>query len=108
LTANSELVARVRTTTRLHMRTESKHKLRALRDALAPDDQMLLMLHLDRALPWREIAMITLEQGETLESELLDREAARLRKRFERVKAELKQAALRAGLIHVSKPRKVL
>jgi hypothetical protein len=60
---------------------------------------MLLILHVDRALPWREIAMIVHEQSESLDGEALDRECARLRRRFERVKAELKALAEREGLL---------
>lgn len=95
----SALVERVRSTTTVYKRTDTKDRVRALRDQLAPEDQTLLILHVDRALPWREIAMVMHEDGEHLDREALDRESARLRKRFERVKAELKQLAIDAGLL---------
>jgi RNA polymerase sigma-70 factor, ECF subfamily len=93
------LVDRVRSTTEDFRRTEVKDQIRALRDHLTTEDQTLLLLHVDRALPWREIAMIMHEDDTTLDDEGLTREAARLRKRFERVKVELKQIAIERGLI---------
>jgi RNA polymerase sigma-70 factor (ECF subfamily) len=95
----SALVDRVRSQTQIHKRTDVKDKVRALRDRLEPDDQMLLILYVDRGLPWRELAMVMHESGEQLAGEALEREAARLRKRFERVKAELKALAAKEGLL---------
>lgn len=93
------LVEHVRSTTEDFRRTEVKDKVRALRDHLDAEDQTLLLLHVDRALPWREIAMIMHPGDHTLDDDALTREAARLRKRFERVKVELKQLAIKRGLI---------
>jgi RNA polymerase sigma-70 factor (ECF subfamily) len=95
----SGLIEQARSATQLHQRTDVKDKIRSLRRRLAPDDQTLLMLFVDRNLPWREIAMVMHEQGEQLDAGALDREAARLRKRFERVKAELKALAIAEGLL---------
>jgi RNA polymerase sigma factor (sigma-70 family) len=95
----SALVDRARSAMQLHKRSDVKDKIRALREQLPEDDQLLLMLHVDRALPWREIAMVVHAEGETLAGEPLERESARLRKRFERVKAELKELAQQAGLL---------
>jgi RNA polymerase sigma-70 factor (ECF subfamily) len=94
-----ELVARVRSETQLHLRTEVKDKVRALRESLDPDDQMLLVLYVDRRLAWRELALVMHDGVEPLEDDELDREAARLRKRFERVKTELKKLAEEQGLL---------
>lgn len=96
------LVDRVRSETQIHKRTDVKDKVRALRERLPPDDQMLLVLYIDRGLSWRELAMILHETGEELSREALDREAARLRKRFERLKAELKAQAEKEGLFKTS------
>jgi RNA polymerase sigma-70 factor (ECF subfamily) len=95
----SALVDRVRSETQIHRRTDVKDKIRALRERLEPDDQTLLILYVDRGLPWRELAMVMHEAGDQLQGEALDREAARLRKRFERVKSELKQLAEEQGLL---------
>lgn len=90
------LAERVRSATLAYRRTELKDKVRALRERLSEEDQMLLILHVDRRLPWREIAMVL---REPLPGELLERECARLRKRFERVKVELKAMAEEQGLL---------
>jgi RNA polymerase sigma-70 factor (ECF subfamily) len=94
-----ELVERVRTETQLHLRTEVKDKVRSLRESLDPDDQSLLVLHVDRRLPWRELALVMHDGDEPLDDSEIDREAARLRKRFERVKAALKKLAEERGLL---------
>jgi RNA polymerase sigma-70 factor (ECF subfamily) len=95
----SILVDRVRSETHVYKRTDVKNKMRALRERLEPDDRMLLVLHVDRGLPWRELAMVMSENGEQLDGEPLDREAARWRKRFARLKAELKELAKKEGLL---------
>jgi RNA polymerase sigma-70 factor (ECF subfamily) len=95
----SALVDRTRSATQAYRRTDVKDRVRALRERLPEDDQTLLILHIDRALPWREIAMVVHELGENLDGEPLERECARLRKRFERVKAELKAMAEKEGLL---------
>jgi len=95
----SRVIDQSRSATQMHRRTDVKDKIRALREQLPGDDQTLLILHVDRNLPWREIALALQDDGAALDDEALDREAARLRKRFERVKTELKDMALQAGLI---------
>ncbi len=97
--AVSALIDRARSATQMHQRTDVKDKIRALRERLPQEDQTLLILFVDRNLPWREIAMVVHEQGEQLDDAALDREAARLRKRFERVKSELKALAIAEGLL---------
>ena len=97
--AVTALVDRARSELNLCQRTDIKDKVRALRERLSQDDQSLLTLFVDRNLPWREIAMVMHEQGELLDDDALDREAARLRKRFERVKVDLKAMAIEAGLL---------
>jgi RNA polymerase sigma-70 factor, ECF subfamily len=94
-----ELVQRARSATQAFQRTDVKDRVRAMREGLQPDDQMLLNLHVDRGLAWRELAVALHDEGERLEGEALEREAARLRKRFERLKIELKRMAKQQGLI---------
>src|SRR5262249_52258947 len=53
-----EIPHRPRTDTATYRRTEAKEGVSALRSALDPDDQMLLMLRVDRALAWDDIAQI--------------------------------------------------
>lgn len=90
-------VAQPRSVTRPHCSTEIKDKIRALRQRLSDGDQILLTLHIDRALPFREVALVVHEGP--LDGLPLEREAARLRKRFERVKSELRRMATAEGLL---------
>jgi RNA polymerase sigma-70 factor (ECF subfamily) len=81
-----------------------KNQVRALREKLDPDDQMLLVLRVDRQLSWRDLALVMGANpeeapGSQPDEATIEREAVRLRKRFERVKAELKQLAKQAGLL---------
>lgn len=77
--------------------TARAHELRVqdvfarLREQLSEDDQVLLVLRVDRDLPWRDIAMVML--GESASPDELARKAAALRKQFERVKATLRALA---------------
>lgn len=87
-----------RTHTQAYRQTESKQRVRALRERLAHEDQLLLVLHIDRGLPFRELALV-MSEHETLAEDALVREAARLRKRFERIKLELRAMAIEAGLL---------
>jgi RNA polymerase sigma-70 factor (ECF subfamily) len=103
------MAAQARTTTAAFRRTSTKDRVRALRDRLEPDDQLLLVLRVDRGMEFREIAAVLAdgEEGSTSARSAsaepgeaqLDREAARLRKRFERVKERLRELAHEAGLI---------
>ena len=94
----SKLVEHVRSATHGFRKTDVKDRFRALREQLSPDDQMLLVLRVDREMSWRDVA-ITMSGDEELDGEALEREAARLRKAFERVKRELKAMAEREGLL---------
>lgn len=99
----SELVEHVRTRTEAYRQTDVKNQIRALREKLDPDDQMLLILRVDRQMEWRDLALVMNEDadptGASPDDEVLDRDAARLRKRFERAKSELKRLAKEAGLL---------
>jgi RNA polymerase sigma-70 factor (ECF subfamily) len=94
----SVLIQRAHATTQLHQRSEVKSKVRALRERLPLEDQTLLILHIDRGLPWRELALVMHDGGPELDGDALTREAARLRKRFERLKSELRELARAEGL----------
>jgi RNA polymerase sigma-70 factor (ECF subfamily) len=94
----SKLVESIRHTTRAYQQTDTKDRFRALRDQLDDDDRTLLMLRVDRGMSWRDLA-IALNGDPDLSDEALAREAARLRKAFERVRAEIKRLATRDGLL---------
>lgn len=87
-----ELEAAVRTVTAPHQRTDWKDRLRALREKLSADDQLLLALRLDSELSWSEVARIFFApEVPSVGSEPV------LRKRFERIKTLLKREAQAAG-----------
>jgi RNA polymerase sigma-70 factor (ECF subfamily) len=83
------IAAHVRSTTAAHLQTANKDKLAVVRAALDPDDQTLLILRLDRRLPWREVARVF--EAEDATPADLDRRAAALRKRLERLRDELRE-----------------
>jgi RNA polymerase sigma-70 factor (ECF subfamily) len=60
---------------------------------------MLLILRVDRGMDWRDLAAAMGDENAPLEGADLDREAARLRKRFERIKDRLRELAREAGLL---------
>jgi RNA polymerase sigma-70 factor (ECF subfamily) len=94
----SALVENVRSATQIHQRTDVKDRFRALRERLDTEDQMLLILRVDRDMAWRDIA-IAMSGDANLDDESISRESARVRKAFERVKAELKRRAEEEGLL---------
>ena len=87
------IAADVRSRTITLLRTEMKDRLTELRDQLAADDRSLLILRVDRKLSWSDIAAIVGEDED--DAAARTRRAATLRKRFERIKADLR-AKLRA------------
>ena len=88
----SRLAAEVRSATAPYLRTEVKDAVAQLREKIAPEEQSLLVLRVDRALSWQEIASI-MSDGED------EVDAQTLAKRFERVKAKLRRLAVEAGLL---------
>jgi RNA polymerase sigma-70 factor, ECF subfamily len=96
--AIDELVADARSRTAPWLRTEVKDRWRALREALDPDDRALLVLRVDRNLEWADVARVMLDAERPQEAEL-QREAARLRKRFQLLKDELRVKAIASGLV---------
>jgi RNA polymerase sigma-70 factor (ECF subfamily) len=94
------VVHKVRTETTPFLRTEKKTRLQALRDALPDEDRMLLVLRVDRGLPWTDVARIVGhdEEAPPRSDAAIAQEAARLRKRFQLVKDRLRELAKREGL----------
>lgn len=97
--APSEVIAaaeHVRTTTHLHLRSEVKDRMRALRERLDEEEQTILILRVDKGLAWADIA--TVLRGEEADG-TEQRESARLRKRFQHIKSRLRQWAQADGLL---------
>lgn len=84
-----------RTTTAAYQRTDVKDAFRELRASLDPLDHELLILRLDRGMSWKDIARATADDDATD----VDQRAATLRKRFERVKHELRELAVARALL---------
>ena len=79
----ARLAENMRSTTIMYMRTVVKDEVAALRDELSPEDQAILILRIDRRLPWLDVARALADEDD-------EPDAAELRKRFERIKADLK------------------
>ncbi|MEM9075209.1 MAG: sigma-70 family RNA polymerase sigma factor [Myxococcota bacterium] len=92
----TDLVASVRSQTKPWLRTDVKSEFRKLYESLDEDSQMLLSLRIDRDLPWEEIARILGEAGDVKKA------SARLRQRFQGIKARLRKQALANGLLETS------
>jgi RNA polymerase sigma-70 factor (ECF subfamily) len=92
------LVAEARASTAPWLRTEVKDRWRGLRESLSPYDRTLLVLRVDRDLSWTEVARVFRGDMEPSRGNL-DRETARLRKRLQLLKQELRQRARAAGLL---------
>ena len=90
-------VAGVRSRTLPFLRTEVKDEFARIRESLDPDDQALLILRVDREMSWDEITQVFGDSGQTAADRR--RAAARLRKRFQRIKEEIQKRAAEAGLL---------
>jgi RNA polymerase sigma-70 factor, ECF subfamily len=83
------LVEQVRTQTLTFLRTEARDAFAELRASLSPEERELLVLRLDRKLPWREVAMV-MSADEDLDPAALERRSAALRKQWEVMKTKLR------------------
>ena len=94
----SEIEGRIRTATRTSARTETRNRIAQLRERLSLDDQTLLILRINRKLTWTEIAQVMFHEDEVTDDSVLERDAVRLRKRYQTAKERLRKMALEAGL----------
>jgi RNA polymerase sigma-70 factor (ECF subfamily) len=81
------LALAVRTSTGSRLRKERHSRVRELRETLPVEDQMLLVLRIERELDWKDLSRV---MSPDLEEDAIDRESARLRKRFQSVKDRLR------------------
>jgi RNA polymerase sigma-70 factor (ECF subfamily) len=100
----TDVADRVRSRTRPHLRTEVKTGLAEIRAMLHDDDRMLLVLRVNRAMSWNDVARVMLEEGEEDSDDAVGRVAARLRKRFQSVKETIRARAVATGLIGELEP----
>jgi RNA polymerase sigma-70 factor, ECF subfamily len=89
VSAASQVAARVISTTPAYLASTARARLEALRAALEPGEQELLILRNDRGLSWPEIAQI-LHGVADLGDAARARESASLRKRHERLLKRLR------------------
>jgi RNA polymerase sigma-70 factor (ECF subfamily) len=89
----------VRSETLSYLRTQRKTRVLALREALSPEDQTLLVLRVDKRLPWNDLARVMHGEEGELADEVVKKEAARLRKRFQLIKEKLYELGRREGLV---------
>jgi RNA polymerase sigma-70 factor, ECF subfamily len=88
----SRLAAEVRSSTALHLRSETKDAVALLRKQLTAAEQSLLVLRVDRELSWSEVAVVMSTPEENLDAQTVA-------KRFQRVKTKLQKLAEEAGLL---------
>jgi RNA polymerase sigma-70 factor (ECF subfamily) len=89
-----------RTSTPPYERTDVKHRFREIRSRLGEEDQLILILRVDRALEWRDIAHVLAAPGAPPAAEELRRQDVRIRKRFQLIKEKLRRWAAEEGLLH--------
>jgi RNA polymerase sigma-70 factor, ECF subfamily len=95
----SHVAERVRSRTRPYQTTEVKAGFAAIRASLDETDRLLLVLRVDRAMSWNDVARVMSDTGDDDSDHGLARTAARLRKRFQAVKESIRGRAAAAGLI---------
>lgn len=104
--ALSQVAAQARTETLGYLRTQQRNRITELRESLPEEEQVLLILRVDRGLAWNDLALVMSEdKGARLEGDALKKEAARLRKRFQIVKEKLESLARKEGLLPPSPER---
>lgn len=86
----AQLAEEVRVTTMSRLRREQRTTIQALRETLPVEDQLLLILRVERELEWTDLVRVMNPHME-LDEATLQRESARLRKRFQAVKERLRE-----------------
>ena len=94
----SKMAERIKSTTLTYLRSEKQSAIAQLRAELSPDDQFLLVLRIDREMAWNDLARVFLGNDDVDES-TLKRESARLRQRFQNVKARMLKLAKKRGIV---------
>lgn len=92
LSPDSELAVlaeQVRVTTLSRVRREQRTRVQELRQTLPVEDQMLLILRVERELDWMDLVRV-IHPDADFDAAGLTRESARLRKRFQTVKERLR------------------
>lgn len=96
---DSELVQKLRTETRDYQRSQVKDRFQRLREQLPTEDQELLILRVNRKLPWNDIARVMLDSSEAHDEHELRLKAQALRRRLVEIVRRLRQLASDSGLL---------
>lgn len=88
----ARLADELRATSAPQRHLDATARLQRLRQQLSLDEQTLLILRVDRELPWKDVADILGAGGEPIDE-------SSLRKRFERLKARLRKLGAAEGLL---------
>ena len=91
-TEASKIAEQVRSTMSTYAPGGRADRLLKLRESLEPEEQTLLILRVDKAMAWEDVAEVLRADGEPATP-------AALRKRFERLKEKLGRLAREQGLI---------
>jgi RNA polymerase sigma-70 factor (ECF subfamily) len=95
----ARLADHVRTETARFLQSETKDRFAALRESLTVEERMLLSLRVDRELGWGDLVHVLHDGAEPPSGEAMRRESAKMRKRFQSLKAKLAELARREGLL---------
>lgn len=98
VTELSGIAAEIRSSTSPHFRTDIRDGFVQLRQSLPKEEQLLLILRVDKKLAWDDIVRV-MHGGEPESADVAKREAARLRKRFQLLKERIVEEARRKGLL---------
>lgn len=93
----SGLAEQLRSTTATFLSSQVRDGVARIREALPAEDRELLVLRIDRQMGYTDIARVLLGDGAS-DADVTKRSAA-LRKRFERLKVEIRERAEREGLL---------
>lgn len=88
----SKVVEEIRSSTPLFLKAEARERFAKLRENLDVADRSLLLLRVEKGLPWKEVAEVMSRQEEPLD-------AATARKRYERLVTRLRKLAEDEGLL---------
>jgi len=89
--AVEQIVQEVRESTATGIHTDAKDRWARIKGSLDPFERSLLLLRVEKGLPWKDVARIMAEEGEELAE-------AALRKRFARLRARLHKLARDEGV----------
>lgn len=99
MSALDAIAEKVRTATLTFAKTKTRTHLEKLRDEFPPEDRELLILRVDRGLAWDDLVVAFHESDGPLDDARRQREAQRLRKRFQLIKERLREMARRDGVV---------